>query len=396
MKSLLNMDPDPLPQDYNLCSSERRTLFETINAVLHVNDVSPAFWAVCQLADIERLKAISHEPVGVLIAFNSIASQIMTQCNTLTQSMKRATNIFEGNQSAREPQTPSTASEWNCKLRENDLCILTKSGYPQGAHIYPFCLLDANRNQQSERNHRFWDLLSIFWTKEHIQRWRQAVFTDSATPDTGVDSCTNILCLCPNAHTYWNEGLFALKPLNLSPDNKELKVQFFWQPRYKHNPGNKIKILTNTVSSEGLDGVDEDVFLCRKAGATPAFIRSGDCFTFKTDDPIERPLPSIDLLDMQWTLQRLVGMSGAAGWVPLDDDSESETSRLYEDYDHLLDENGPDPKRVCYGDPRVLNTSLHSLDGILDWIPPPDKVLPPGKLTLSAVTEEPGVGSSKA
>jgi len=47
-------------------------------------------------------------------------------------------------------------------------------------------------------------------------------------------------------------------------------------------------------------------------------IRSGETFTFTTKDPEKLPLPSLELLKMQWVLQRLVGMSGAAGWPNLD------------------------------------------------------------------------------
>jgi hypothetical protein len=59
-------------------------------------------------------------------------------------------------------------------------------------------------------------------------------------------------------------------------------------------------------------------------GSTPRFrpIRSGETFTFTTKDPQNLPLPSLELLEMQWVLQRLVGMCGAAGWpiLNLDDD----------------------------------------------------------------------------
>ena len=51
-------------------------------------------------------------------------------------------------------------------------------------------------------------------------------------------------------------------------------------------------------------------------------IRSGETFTFTTKDPKNLPLPSVELLEMQWVLQRLVGMSGAAGWPNLDDDDD--------------------------------------------------------------------------
>jgi hypothetical protein len=46
----------------------------------------------------------------------------------------------------------------------------------------------------------------------------------------------------------------------------------------------------------------------------------------KTDDAIERPLPSFKLLEMQWFLQRVIGMAGATGpyedWLYQDPDEE--------------------------------------------------------------------------
>lgn len=48
-------------------------------------------------------------------------------------------------------------------------------------------------------------------------------------------------------------------------------------------------------------------------------ICSGDTFTFTTEDPETLPLPSMELLDMQWILLRLVAMCGAAEWLDDDD-----------------------------------------------------------------------------
>jgi hypothetical protein len=42
-----------------------------------------------------------------------------------------------------------------------------------------------------------------------------------------------------------------------------------------------------------------------------AFIKTGQRFTLKTPDPNELPLPSKELLDMQFVLSRLVNLSGA-------------------------------------------------------------------------------------
>src|SRR5436305_3294808 len=90
-------------------------------------------------------------------------------------------------------------------------------------------------------------------------------FLDPERPNTGVEACFNLICLCANAHI-WNKGLFALKPLELSSDRKKLKVQFFWQPRYDHKVGDKIDLLTVPLSSEGLDSISDEYFLNYRGG----------------------------------------------------------------------------------------------------------------------------------
>jgi len=65
------------------------------------------------------------------------------------------------------------------------------------------------------------------------------------------------------------------------------------------------------------DGI-ECHLTCPQDDASPRYIQSGDIFTFATDDPKIRPLPSWQLLDMQWVLQRLTAMSGAEGTPDVD------------------------------------------------------------------------------
>lgn len=47
-------------------------------------------------------------------------------------------------------------------------------------------------------------------------------------------------------------------------------------------------------------------------GPTPRWIQSGDVISFTTHGPEKLPLPSFDLLDMQWALHRVTALSGAA------------------------------------------------------------------------------------
>src|SRR5271156_1350700 len=186
----------------------------------------------------------------------------------------------------------------------------------------------------------FWEALSIFWDKGQINKWKNKIFPSGV----GIESCFNLISLSSSAHEMWNKGLFALKPLKLSRDRRTLSVQFFWQVPNNYKIDSKIDLLTETPSPEGLDTVGQDAdghgyFLARPENDhSISRICSGDKFTFTTKDPKNLPLPSLELLEMQWILQRLVGMSGAAGWPSLDDidediDEDGWLGVDYTDYD---------------------------------------------------------------
>jgi hypothetical protein len=75
-------------------------------------------------------------------------------------------------------------------------------------------------------------------------------------------------------------------------------------------------------------------------------IESGDIYTFTTDDPAKLPLPSWELLEMQWVLQRLTAMSGGAGMPDFDvydddddddddDDMGSDSMLIPDDIDNI-------------------------------------------------------------
>ena len=218
---------------------------------------------------------------------------------------------------------------------------MTKSGDSEIAHIFPYSMLNKSANIKHPRykgQTTFWRLLKVFWDDDHVDKWRNKIFPDPQHPDTGVESCFNLICLSPNAHKYWGNGRFALKPLKLSDDEKELTVQFFWQPQYNHKLDDYVDLLREPLSSEGLDCAEkegEEFFLgYRSEDRSFREIRSGDIFTLTTDDPGRRPLPSWELLEMQWILQRITAMSGAAGTPELDlndDDDNNGDIRSYSD-----------------------------------------------------------------
>jgi HNH endonuclease len=206
---------------------------------------------------------------------------------------------------------------------------LTNAPLPQVAHIFPYTILNKVRNPSPKKpTPEFWGLLGVFWNRDRIERWKKEIFRNPQNPETGVESCFNLICLTSTAHEMWNRGVFALKPLNLSDDKKKLDIQFFWQPAYKHQSGDRVNLLKIPKSSKGLSQgqVWEQLQDERKLKSyqmavdrPPRIVQSGDTFTLTTDDPIHKPLPSWELLEMQWYLQRLAAMSGTPN-LDLDDD----------------------------------------------------------------------------
>jgi hypothetical protein len=72
-----------------------------------------------------------------------------------------------------------------------------------------------------------------------------------------------------------------------------------------------INLTTIPLSTRNLESNDETRLIdCRQS--EDRRIKSGDLFELTTDDPEARPLPSMALLEMQWFLQRVMGMAGAA------------------------------------------------------------------------------------
>jgi len=204
---------------------------------------------------------------------------------------------------------------------------------PLPAHLVLYRMLNrrskSGRMKSSDMLTDFWQVLHLFWNEDRIRRWKKAIFLKSRNSDTqnpdSFERCINLICLGPPACDLWYRGLFALKPLELSRDRKTLTVQFFWQVPGNYELESRTDLLTEPTSSENLHRAGRGLYLNRieSDGSTPP-IRSGQTFTFTTKDPKNLPLPTPDLLEMPWFLQRVAGMCGAAEWPKLD----------YDDHDH--------------------------------------------------------------
>ena len=159
----------------------------------------------------------------------------------------------------------------------------------------------------------FWDHLRSFWSEEKVAAWEAELFPRGLS-EPGNEIVANRITLSKDAHGYWNRGAFALKPISISDDSTTLKVQFFWQKKQPDIQAT-IGLCTIPPSTEGLDRNEGAFDYGRAADLTDEerkFIKTGDIFNLKTDDPIMKPLPSFKLLELQWFLTRVVGMAGAA------------------------------------------------------------------------------------
>jgi HNH endonuclease len=198
------------------------------------------------------------------------------------------------------------------------------------AHIYPFCSLENKEEDIFGARHTFWDLLKNFWPEEKVAAWEAELFP-RGIHEIGIERVYNLITLSATAHRDWNRGAFALKPISVYDNNTTLEVQFFWQKKQKDTQST-MSLLTTPFSTKDLDrnegAFDTDTGKVRLLDGRDKIIKSGDFFELKTDNAIERPLPSFKLLEMQWFLQRVIGMAGAAGpyedWLDEDSDEDEE------------------------------------------------------------------------
>jgi hypothetical protein len=156
-------------------------------------------------------------------------------------------------------------------------------------------------------------MLALFWTPEQLVEWKQRIFPENI-PEKDIDGCHNLICLSPDVHRLWTKGLFALKPVKGENPN-EITIQFFWLPTSKHKRHDRIDILTEPQSSRGLADSANAYILYGQGGKK---VESGQSFRIVTENPETHPLPDYEILNMQWHLQRLVSMSGAADWYQTD------------------------------------------------------------------------------
>ncbi|KAL2833594.1 hypothetical protein BJY01DRAFT_225020 [Aspergillus pseudoustus] len=251
-------------------------------------------------------------PIGSPVALTPNTPTTPAPSYSPTTPLASAPGSLKGAQDKKYRRSAAAADK--CRQRDGDACLITRGGdCNQIVHIYPY-LLGRKAGPKGEKE--FWRVMSTFWSAEEIKKWGSAILGPKRT-----EVVQNLLSLAPTVHALWGQARFALKPLDLSPDRRRLSVQFYWLDQTKFvfkdlaTPPSPPTNLDSTARGTRL-------FDC----ASQRCIRSGDVLTWTTDDPETMPLPSIELLHLQWCLNRLISLSAAADVTDEELDPEDPTA----------------------------------------------------------------------
>jgi hypothetical protein len=70
-------------EDYNIRSPERTKLLTKIKGVINDAPVSPALWACCQLADMNRLQTVAKTDEDMILVNEDSLAALAVQCELL-------------------------------------------------------------------------------------------------------------------------------------------------------------------------------------------------------------------------------------------------------------------------------------------------------------------------
>ncbi|RAL04463.1 HNH endonuclease signature motif containing protein [Aspergillus ibericus CBS 121593] len=307
-----------------LASEERANLIRRLSLVPGLKYLDSATHAMLWLGDIEKLKV-----TNLLSTFTESCLYKPTLKAWLARSQRRneppqptdlvsptaAPNTPQKRNfrdSSRSPSKPprlkkrSNPAKDIVNERDGGRCVITKMSEPiQVCHIYPFAL---GSKPKSERE-SFWRLLGCFWTSETIAKWKESIIhSEDIDIPPNSEAPQNVLCLSTIVHVLWASARLAFEPVKLSEDQTSLTMRFWWLPLRtfsKHVDLRVAPFLPSDLRASPLNAK-----LWNRETDEPIY--SGHLMTLTTRDPESMPLPSFDLLQMQWTLNRIAALAGAA------------------------------------------------------------------------------------
>ncbi|KAJ5945244.1 hypothetical protein N7516_005412 [Penicillium verrucosum] len=176
---------DPLPE---VGDTERAKLIDRLREKAEQSEADSTYWACLWLSDIECLRGI----VRSVESYQPNANSSMIGNSTFT--MLRAWQTRPRNIALSETQGKRKLGEETPKRKLSAKTATT---------------------------------LHLFWPKDQVDGWEARL-----TGPNGTELCENLLCLSPDAHRLWGACYFALQPLHLRDDGKELITRFYWLPEF--------------------------------------------------------------------------------------------------------------------------------------------------------------------
>jgi hypothetical protein len=189
-----------------------------------------------------------------------------------------------------------------------------------------------------QKSLELWSVLEIFWGKERVAECQNILFghPDLILPEgkTLVNTLGNLITLSNQAHSYWNDGIFALKhirggsaPANARGDVEdddlyvqtktghshkktiEMELELVWLA--KHPELTRVVRIDQIVDDRSITESDGPHGLMNMTTEPKQILYSGHQITLTTSDPQNLPLPDERLIELQWLLARVLRMSGA-------------------------------------------------------------------------------------
>lgn len=365
-------------EEFNIQSPQRKIILRQFKEALLGQEIPAPFWAIIQVCDLTKLE--------YLVQLARLSLKIMDIVAELTCSLpykwtQKPSPFRAGSMVAFTTNSQQTASgrsiarwrpippgsKYDARQRDQYKCVIT--GAHQVYHstpIFPTAVSTSSLHDDVDFP-SLWRFVDFFWGKSTAERWRKAVFSNRNDPEIPVNDCSNLICLRDDIRSAWSKGLFALRPFWKSDDNTQLDIEFYWQPQNEHKPYDLIDVVKEPLSSKDAEAVEQlNVVVPHKdrpknkqegdSSDSLRPIKSGHRFRMVTDDPVARPLPNFDLLDMQWHFSRIVSFSNATAIFQHDDHDD--------DYD---EDDDDDAKTARPDQPRGRRIYLEAPD-IAGWV----------------------------
>lgn len=207
-------------------------------------------------------------------------------CPRLANSTRPPSTTAAG-RSAGDRRAQREVPEWY-----RDRCLLSGTAGPHGAHIVPV------RSTTPGRAQSMWTLLRRFWSGTMVGQ-----------VDYETKELTNVVPMGPGAHSYWDSYRFALRPIRHPTEpQRHLYIQMvklhdvFEEGNLVRGPTDQDHVRTSAIHD------------CRRGDKLSSpIIQHGDVFLLTTPDPVSRPLPSVDMLEIQYSAHKILGGLKAGG-----------------------------------------------------------------------------------